>query len=124
MLKRSGVVTVSDPDRKVPGGLKAAGRRLWSAVVEEFELTEPERVLLLQVCRKVDDLEVLHALVQAEGVVVRTPQGDKAHPALAESRQQQLVLARLLAALGVDESGNGTGAKGKPKGVYRLRGVS
>ena len=76
--------------------LRAPGRRLWSSVVDEWDLEKFEISLLVQAVTCVDQLD---ALVRKDGPVVESPQGPKAHPALVESRQQKLVLARLLAAL-------------------------
>jgi hypothetical protein len=67
---------------KPPTGLGAPGRRLWSAVVDEWELEEHELALLVQAVRCLDYLDKLDALVAAEGLVVDSPQGTKAHPAL------------------------------------------
>lgn len=79
--------------------LRAPGRRLWSSVVDEWDLEKFEISLLVQAVTCVDQLDQLDALVRKDGPVVESPQGPKAHPALVESRQQKLVLARLLAAL-------------------------
>lgn len=76
-------------------GTKPAGKRLWSAIVGEFELNEAELVVLREMCRVVDRLDDLDAAVRDGGAVVN----GRVSQALVESRQQQLVLAKLAAAL-------------------------
>jgi hypothetical protein len=117
---------------KPPEGAQAAGRRLWRAVLNDYDLEEHELVLLRQAVRAVDACESLQALVDSEGVVVSSPQGTKAHPALVELRQQQLILARLLAALRVPLGEEGQEPKTSPgrrlqrrtgvRGVYGISG--
>lgn len=86
-------------EEKPPPGTRAAGRKLWESVLADFELDRHELVLLVEAVRAVDELDQLHAVVQAEGTMVSTPAGPKVHPALIEARQLRLVLARILAAL-------------------------
>lgn len=116
---------------KAPSGLKAPGRRLWASVVEEYDLEEHERALLVEAVRTVDLLAELDNLVRTEGAVIDSPQGRKANPAAVEARQQRIALARLLAALRLpagDEDEQGT--NGRPqrrvgvRGTYGIRGVS
>jgi hypothetical protein len=66
-----------------------------------------------------DRLDDLDAVVRAEGVTVQTPQGVKAHPALVESRQQQITLTRLVASLRLpDEEDNTPQRRGGARGSY------
>ncbi len=109
-----------------PTGLRRTGRALWRAVLADFDLDEHERTLLLQACRTGDSLDALQATVDTEGVVIATPQGPRAHPALVEARQQRIALARILAALQIpsgEETENGrTRPHGGARGVYAIRG--
>ena len=82
-----------------PEGAGKAGTALWRAVVAEYELEEHELLLLREAVRTVDVLDDLTAQVAADGSVVDSPQGSKAHPALVEVRQQRIALACVLAAL-------------------------
>lgn len=116
---------------KAPSGLRAPGRRLWDSVLDEYELEEHELALLVQAVRTVDLLELLDERVRKDGPVVSSPQGEKAHPAAVEARQQKIALARLLAALRLpagEESDAQTGAR-RPqrrsgaRGVYGIRGA-
>lgn len=118
-------MTVKSP--KPPAGTGWAGAKLWRAVMELYELEAHEENLLVQAVRVADNLDALHVLVAAEGVVVASPQGDRANPALVESRQQQIVLARLLAALRLPAGAEDEGADRRPqrremRGVYGVRG--
>lgn len=84
---------------RTPNGLRAAGKRLWSSVVDDYELGDHELAILLEAARTVDSLAALEAIVIADGVTDKGPQGVRAHPALVEARQQRLVLAKLIASL-------------------------
>jgi hypothetical protein len=86
---------------KPPRGLGAPGRRIWDAVLKDYELEEHELVLLVQAVRAADSCDELQAIITTDGRVIDGQRGPKMHPAVAELRQQQLVLARLLAALRV-----------------------
>ena len=116
---------------KAPPGLAGAGRRLWDAVILEYELEEHETALLIEACRTLDLLGRLDRLVRREGPIVETPQGPRAHPAAVEARQQRIALARLLAALrlpaGDEEDAKGSSRRPQrrvgPRGVYAVRGA-
>jgi hypothetical protein len=87
-------------------------------VCDVYELEEHERVLLVEAVRTVDLLTELEALIRADGAVVESPQGRKAHPAAVEARQQRIALARLLAALRLP-SGDEQDAKRPPRRAVR-----
>lgn len=118
---------------KAPAGLAAAGRRLWSNVVEEFELAEHELALLRQACQTVDAIDRLQKSLAGDEILDSSPQGRRVHPALPELRQQRIVLARLIAQLGVplgdEEAGEGDGRNRVTKqrratrGTYKLKAV-
>lgn len=114
--------------RKPPSGTRAAGRRLWTSVVDEFELDERELVVLVQATRTADLLDDLETEIRDGGAIVDSPQGRRANPAAVEARQQRVVLARLLAALRLPEdAADPAGRPARRGGVrapYKLRGVS
>lgn len=117
-------------DRKVPTGLRAAGKRLWASVVDVYDLDEHELALLVEAVRTVDVLAELDAAVRRDGPLVESPQGQKAHPAAVEARQQRIALARLLAALRLPSGEAGDHqASARPqrrvgaRGVYGIRGA-
>lgn len=89
------------PGAVLPGepSFGSAGSALYASVVEEFELAEHERRQLVEACRCADDLEALAAVVAADGHM----KDGRVHPALVESRQLRLALARLLASLRVPD---------------------
>lgn len=88
---------------RAPANLGTSGRRLWAAVVGEFELMPHELPLLREVVRTVDLLDELAARVAEDGELVDTEQGPKVHPAVVEQRQQRTVLGRLLVTLRLPE---------------------
>ncbi len=74
----------SVPDEEVPtagplppDGLKAAGRVLWSSVMDGWEIDPWERTLLLQACRCVDRLDDLAEAAAASTAVVTNAKGDR-----------------------------------------------
>jgi hypothetical protein len=114
-LSDDSVVIVENHSR----GLSAAGRRLWDAVSSDYALVSHELVLLESAARIADLMGDLQSLIDDEGLVL----GGKTHPAVAQIRQQRLVLARLLVALRVpigDEDARPSGQRRGIRGVYRL----
>ncbi len=113
---------------KPPAGTKAAGRKLWTSITSDFDLEEHELVLLREAVRTVDLLTDLDVLVKAEDPVVEGPQGQRAHPAAVEARQQRIVLARVLAALRLPSGEEGDQQpsarpqrRGGARGTYQIR---
>ncbi|OBA32781.1 hypothetical protein A5767_16290 [Rhodococcus sp. 852002-51564_SCH6189132-a] len=112
---------------KPPRGLRAAGKRLWIDTLEDFDLAEHERGLLLQACRTADALDELQKVLDRDGVLNESPQGTRVHPALPELRQQRITFARLVAALGLesgvqDEDTTKQQRRGV-RGTYGIKGV-
>jgi phage terminase small subunit len=125
------VDSVREAPEKAPDGLGAEALALWSSVVDGYDLDEHERTLLVQAVRTVDLLEKLDEEVRRDGPLVESPQGQKAHPAATEARQQRIALARLLAALRLpagDEGDQQAGARPQRRvgvrGTYGIRGVA
>jgi hypothetical protein len=109
---------------KAPTGAGAAGRRLWRAVLSEFDLAEHELALLRQAVHVADLCEQLRATVDREGVLLE----GRTHPAMTELRQQRILLARLVVALRVplgeqDAGPQRTQYRGT-RGVYGIRGLA
>jgi hypothetical protein len=84
---------------RVPAGLKAAGKKLWASSTEEFELAQHELALLEEACRIRDYIRDLDKAVKDDGLMISSSQGSRLHPAIAESRQQRMALARMLVTL-------------------------
>ncbi len=105
-----------------PQGAGKAGSALWRAVLAEYELEEHELLLLREAVRTVDVLDDLTAQHLADGAVIESPQGSKAHPALVEARQQRIALARILAALRLPAGEESEGDR-RPQRRTGVRGV-
>lgn len=85
----------------VPRGLKAGGRRLWTAVTRDFEPDEAGAAQLVQACHTVDLIADLRKEIASSGLKVDSPQGVRVSPFVVEIRQQRLLLAKLIASLGL-----------------------
>ncbi|MFF7577536.1 hypothetical protein ACFZBE_21540 [Streptomyces sp. NPDC008061] len=111
----------------VPDGLDESGVRLWESVADPFELDVHEQLLLLQACRTADLLDRLSAEAATGPLTVVNAKGDRvANPVVTESRQQSLVLARLLASLRMPsgESEERPQRRGGARGSYGVQRVS
>ena len=107
-----------------PRGTGKAGAALWRAVLAEYELEQHELLLLREAVRTVDVLDELTERVAQDGPVLVSSQGDRAHPALVEARQQRITLARLLAALRLPAGEEGEqGTDRRPQRRVGVRGV-
>lgn len=110
--------------RRTPSGLAAAGRKLWDSVNDEFDLAEAEAAQLEEACRVRDTISQLRAALKSDGTMIKSSQGARLHPAIAEIRAQQLTLARLLATLAVpaltEDEAELPPSRGV-RGVYPLR---
>jgi hypothetical protein len=117
---------------RAPTGAGTAGKKLWKAVLDSFELAEHEQTLLRQAVRVADLCEQLQAVVDAEGAMLTGHDNQpRTHPAVIELRQQRIVLARLVVALrvplGDQETDGPTGEPARlqrrgPRGVYAIGG--
>ncbi|PSK99763.1 hypothetical protein CLV30_11766 [Haloactinopolyspora alba] len=120
---------MSESTPRAPRGTGNAGKRLWNSVVEDYDLDQHELSLLGEAARVTDRLDALNAVLATEGVM--SPAGDgKVHPALVEARQQEITLARLLAALRMPSGEEGDQQasarpqrRGGARGAYGIRGA-
>jgi hypothetical protein len=92
-------------------------------VLADWTLEVHEMALLLEAVRTVDQLDKLHAITEAEGLVVASKSGQRAHPAQVESRQLRIALARLLAALRLPDGEEGQEGQGRRQRRVGARGV-
>jgi hypothetical protein len=86
-----------------------AGTKLWDSVLEKYALERYELVLLEQICSTADRLDELEKIVAREGLSSISPSGERAYWALVESRQQQVIYAKLLGALRLPDEHSGVG---------------
>jgi len=108
---------------RAPQGLGAAGKRLWESVSADFEMAVHEAAVLEEACRCRDRLVQLRELVENDGLMIDSSQGQRLHPGVAEERAQRLALARLLATLGVPPlAEDDLPASRGVRGIYRNRG--
>jgi hypothetical protein len=110
-----------------PVGLGTAGRRLWRAVVGEFDLHEHELAVLRQAARTADICDQLQAIVERDGPLSSTAAGvPKVHPLLAEVRLQRTLLGRLLVSLriplGDEDQGEDRAQYRGTRGFYAVPG--
>ena len=108
---------------KPPAGTGRAGAKLWRSVLDEYELEEHELLLLREAVRTVDTLDLLERRVQEDGPLLGSSQGERAHPALVEARQQRITLARLQAALRLPAGEEESGDQRRPQRRMGVRGV-
>jgi hypothetical protein len=81
-----------------PIGLRKGGQALWTAITEAVGLDERDAALLLEACRVRDRLDAIDRRLRRTGLAL--PDG-RPNPLLAEARQQQQTLARLIVAMGL-----------------------
>jgi hypothetical protein len=84
-----------------PRGLKAGGRRLWAAVIDEWRLDESAAAVLAEAAYTVDLLADLRVKLAQTPAIIDGNQGPRMHPLYVETRMQRLALAKLIQALGL-----------------------
>ena len=105
-----------------PDELGESGRKLWDDYTSKFEFEEHELALLVEAARVKDRLDALDKIIRSEGMTVQSPHGPKAHPALVEARQQEIVLTRIVASLRLpDEDDERPQRRGGARGAYAAR---
>jgi len=109
-------------DGKKPAPPKVLGKRgraLWRELHELLEFDTHETALVLEACRSVDTIDNLQAVIDADGYTTVGSMGQTVvHPAIAELRQQQQGLVRLLSSLNISAALEGeTGAVGMARAI-------
>ena len=80
------------------------GQAFYEAAVAGFELTGSELELLAEVCRLLDEIDLLQSAVGRDGVTAVGSTGQpRVHPGLGEVRQHRLALGRLLSQLALPD---------------------
>ena len=103
----------SEDDVRPPAGLKAPGKRFWSAVAGLYVLTPAELANLAEACRTCDELDRLEKAVrQLPDLTVAGSTGQpRAHPLLEEVRRHRLLLERLTGALNLPDEDEEVGLR-------------
>src|SRR5437868_5753361 len=100
----------------------ARGQRLWSSLLaQDASLDDelsPARDIAVSACRTADRVEHLERLASTVDAVIDGRAGPMTHPIFAEVRQQEALLARLVAALRLPDT-----ATGKRPQHRQVRGV-
>jgi hypothetical protein len=85
-----------------PKDLNAPGRRLWRAVLAEFDANPAEIQLFYELCRTTDELDVMATQLADESLTVAGSKGQpRPHPLLAEIRQHRRLVDQLVVDLGL-----------------------
>ena len=96
-------MSAEKPNVRPPAGLGQRGRAFWRHVMTGYELSESERQVLWECCRTMDELDLLRAAVDSQGVTVSGSEGQhRAHPAFMEMSRARQTLSRLLAQLALE----------------------
>lgn len=86
-----------------PAGLKAGGKRLWKAVVREFEIELHNAPILAAACFQADRIEAAREKIATEGIEFKDRFGQpKEHPAVGTERAASQAMKTLLRELGLD----------------------
>ncbi|MFF1336363.1 hypothetical protein ACFVYT_00330 [Streptomyces sp. NPDC058290] len=99
-----------------PTGLGLQGSRLWAEITEENDLRVDELRILEDACREVDLVERMHVELLDARLVVKGSMGqDVANPLVQELRQHRALVARLLAALKLQDDESGEARDGQAR---------
>lgn len=91
-----------------PSGLKAAGKQLWSSVLEGLTLRPDEISIVAAAAKTADQVAALERHVAKSGIMIAGSMGQKVlNPTIPELRQQRQLLASLLARLDIPEAEEG-----------------
>lgn len=84
-------------------GLAPRGLAFWDALQADTEFDAHDEEILLEACRTLDTIDQLSEAIASDGVMVVGSQGQPVlNGAIAERRQQQQSLGRLIAMLNLD----------------------
>lgn len=111
---------------RTPKGVGPQGRKLWSEVLSEHELTQSELAILTAACRCITTLERIADELESSALTSLNARGDVvASPLIVEQRQQSAALTRLIASLRLpdDDSDARPQRRGGARGAHGLRAV-
>lgn len=99
---------MTDDPLPPPGGLEAAGRQVWTSMMNAAIFDTAEAIVLETACKTADVIARLEGVVALEGVLAAGSQGQqRVHPALAELRLSRAMLAGLLVKLAPSSESSG-----------------
>jgi hypothetical protein len=79
------------------------GMRLWRQLVSEYFLEDASGIVMLsQACTALDRAEALAERISADGEIVATPMGIKAHPGIREELAARGFVVRTLQKFGLN----------------------
>lgn len=100
-----------------PTGLYKRGKRIHKDLTDAYEFSDVEMQLVLEIAKCADRIDDLEDAIQDEGTMVAGSTGQPVvNPAIAEVRQQQMLLQRLVKGLRLQDRK----AKGEPEKVTRV----
>ena len=101
-----------------PEGLDAAGKRLWRAVLADYDLSAAELETLRQACRTVDVLARIDAVLAVEDMVAEGSMGQaRPHPLLLAASDHRRLLGELLRDLALPMPDEAEGYRRSPKAL-------
>ena len=103
--------------------MDAPGLRLMQELADKYDFDPQEMALLRLIAVQLNRIAELDAIVARDGLVILGPQGERLHPAAAESRQLSLSVARLIATLRLPLGGDEEGPERLPQRRAAARGV-
>jgi hypothetical protein len=102
----------TQPRRNPPRDLKKRGKRLWRSVFDDYEPSPTEEQILLDLCRTLDEIDVLTAvLAQSEMVVAGSTGQLVVNPVIGALREHRKLAVRLSLALAVPGEGETYGRR-------------
>ena len=105
-----------------PRGLKASGKKLWTATTEKYEMREDELLVLKDACGEADLIDRMARALEDEDLTVKGSMGQLvAHPLVQELRQHRTTLATLLGKLKLPDDGEGAGAANQQREAAQSR---
>lgn len=112
---------MKNPITKAPSTLSRAAQRRWRAIVNEFELSASELIVLEEGLLAWDRLGQARALLDRDGLVVATGAGGlKPHPAANVEAESRRAVFAAFRQLGLDTADESPRKPGRPPGSGSL----
>jgi terminase small subunit-like protein len=100
-----------------PKGLKARGNAIWRQIAAKYRLDPGELVLLTELARTLDRLDLIESELARDGLTVRGDRGQlpRAHPLLYALTDAQKTASRLVTELALPLPGELEGRRRSPQ---------